>query len=84
MSILWTINVTPRSRNTYLDTCSDFLIVFFDLVLYFFCFMIICAIVLYWIQIRELRVSPSLNRRPDPSVLPVSYTHLTLPTIYSV
>ena len=31
--------------------------------------MIISVIVLYWIRIRGLGVSPSLNRGPDPSLL---------------
>jgi len=31
--------------------------------------MIISVIVLYWIQICGLGVSPSLNRGPDPSIL---------------
>ena len=48
-------------------------------------------IVLPWIWIRELGVNPTLIRGTDPRVLldldflvSVSYTHLTLPTIYSV
>jgi len=31
--------------------------------------MVIYAIVLYWIRIRGLGVSPNLNRGSDPSVL---------------
>ena len=54
--------VTPRSWNTYLDTYSDFLSYLFDLILYLFYFMIIGVIILYWIWIRGLGVSPSLNR----------------------
>ena len=56
-------NVTPRSRNTYLVAYSDFSIVFFDLLPVFIIYMI----VLSWIRIHELVVSPSLNREPDPS-----------------
>ena len=37
--------------------------------MYLLCFMNIYAIVLHWIWIRGLGVSPSLNRGPDPKVL---------------
>ena len=59
-------SVTPRSRNTYLVAYSDFSIVFFDLLPVF---VLYYMIVLSWIGIRGLGVSPNLNREPDPSEL---------------
>ena len=59
-------NVAPRSQNTYLVAYSDFSIVFFDLLPVF---VLYYMIVLSWIWIRGLGVSPSLNRGPDPRVL---------------
>ena len=63
-------SVTPRSPNTYLVAYSYFLIVFFWFTSCI-CFVlwVIYMIVLPWIRIRELGVSRSLNREPDPRVL---------------
>ena len=66
------IYFTPCSQNTYLDTYSNFsIILFFNLLsTIIFVLMDIYAIILHWIQIRELGVSPNLIWGPDPSVLP--------------
>ena len=61
--------VTPHSWNTYFDIYSDFRSYLLFSPSICFCFTFIYTIILYWIQIRALGVSPSLNRGPDPSVL---------------
>ena len=65
-----TLCVTPCSPNTYLIAYSYFMIVFFWFTSCI-CFVlwIIYMIVLPWIWIRELGVSPTLNRGTDPRVL---------------
>jgi len=72
--------VHPHTRNLLRDKkCNTpfskyvlrYVFRFFDRIFWFtfyiyFCFMIIYAIVLYWIWIRGLGVSPTLNRGPNP------------------
>ena len=36
------------------------------------------------IEVDPKKLLPDLNKKPSVAVMPVSYTHLTLPTIYSV
>ena len=55
-----------------------------NLLFYIFAIGFVISLLLeQWLKVRPLSVDSSMNER-NMYIVPVSYTHLTLPTIYSV
>ena len=63
-------DIAPRSRDTYPDTCPDFLTILFQFPSSIYFWVVIAYVIWSQIWILSLRVSIDLDLKPDTGLLP--------------